>query len=66
MSNRTHPVDPSKDTRDEVIRALLNPDRDEADELGRTPHGAGASDRPMHASPREQAAAPINLQKVDE
>lgn len=66
MSNPTHPGDPSRDTREEVIRALLGPDRDEADELGRTPPGAGAGDRPMHASPREQAAAPINLQKVDE
>jgi hypothetical protein len=66
MPTSTRHDDPSRDTRDEVIRALLNPERDETDELGRTPPGAGAGDRPMHASPREQAAAPINLQKVDE
>ena len=53
------------DTRDEVLRALLDPERDGADELGRTADG-GAGEHPMHASPREQAAAPINIQKVDE
>ena len=56
---------PIDDTRDEVIRALLDPDRDEADELGRT--GDADTNAPaIHASPREQAAAPINIQKVDE
>jgi hypothetical protein len=53
------------DTRDEVIRALLGPDRNEANELGRTAAG-GVGEHGMHASPREQAAAPINIQKVDE
>ena len=56
---------PIDDTRDEVIQALLDPERDGADELGRTADG-GADEHPMHASPREQAAAPINIQKVDE
>jgi hypothetical protein len=53
-------------TRDEVIRALLDPDHEEADELGRTPADADGTDTATHASPREQAAAPINIQKVDE
>ena len=54
------------DTRDEVIRAMLDPDHEEADEVGRTNEGAGASEHAPHASPREQAAVPINILKVDE
>jgi hypothetical protein len=54
------------DTREEVIRAMLDPGHEEADELGRTPPDAGGRDTAPHASPREQAAAPINIQNVDE
>ena len=66
MTRPTHPDDPSRATRDEVVRALLDPDRDQADELGRTRTSGDAEEHPMAASPREQAAAPINIQKVDE
>ena len=66
MTRPANPGDTSIDTREEVIRALLNPERDEADELGRNGDSGGADEHPMHASPREQAAAPINIQKVDE
>jgi hypothetical protein len=54
------------ETREEVIRALLDPGHEEADELGRTPPDADGTDTATHASPREQAAAPINILKVDE
>lgn len=53
-------------TRDEVTRALLNPDDDKANEMGRTGSEPAANDKAPHASPREQAAAPINILKVDE
>jgi hypothetical protein len=66
MTRPAKPADPLIETRDEVIRALLDPERGEADELGRTPPRVDAADTTMHASPREQAAAPINIQKVDE
>jgi hypothetical protein len=62
----TKPRQPSQldDTRDEVVRALLDPEHPEADELGRTRFDDESV--PLRASPREQAAAPLNLLKVDE
>ena len=53
------------DTRDEVIRAMLDPEHEEADEVGHTTDAAAVEHAP-HASPREQAAVPINILKVDE
>jgi hypothetical protein len=53
-------------TREEVIRALLHADRSQHDELGRTRSTEFAGDPPYHSSPREQAAAPIDLHNVDE
>lgn len=60
--------DRPESTRDEVVRALLQPDRAQHDELGRT-LSLGVdddSDSEWHSSPREQAAAPIDLHNVDE
>jgi len=51
--------------RDEVVRALLHSDRAQHDELGRTMLEV-TGDSPYHSSPREQAAAPIDLHNVDE
>jgi hypothetical protein len=53
-------------TRDELVRALLDPEHPEADELGRTKLAEDDHEPSPRASPREQAAAPINLLKVDE
>ena len=53
-------------TREEVVRALLHSDRAQHDELGRTPSIEASGDPPYHSSPREQAAAPIDLHNVDE
>jgi hypothetical protein len=53
-------------TRDEVIRALLHADRAQHDELGRTLSLDMNGDAEFHSSPREQAAAPIDLHNVDE
>jgi hypothetical protein len=53
-------------TRDEVVRALLQPDRAQHDELGRTLSFGMDDDGESHSSPREQAAAPIDLHNVDE
>jgi hypothetical protein len=53
-------------TRDEVVRALLQPDRAQHDELGRTLSFGMDDDEESHSSPREQAAAPIDLHNVDE
>ena len=66
LNRPAHVRGPADETRDEVTRALLDPDRHDADELGRTGEGGDSSEQVMHASPREQAAAPINIQKVDE
>lgn len=56
--------------RDEVVEALLHPDRAEHDELGRTRQpGSGdakAGGGSAGTSPREQAAAPIDIEHVDE
>lgn len=64
-TRRAEPTAPDS-TRDETIRALLDDDRDEADELGRTEPERPNRRKTPHASPREQAAAPINIKKVDE
>jgi len=53
-------------TRDEVVRALLHADRAQHDELGRTLSLDMNGDAEFHSSPREQAAAPIDLHNVDE
>ena len=52
--------------RDEVVRALLHSDRAQHDELGRTLSLDSNADAESHSSPREQAAAPIDLHNVDE
>jgi hypothetical protein len=57
-------------TREEVLDALLHSDRAQHDELGRTwdvqrAHEVGAEEWSA-SSPREQAAAPIDLHNVDE
>jgi len=64
MSKPTSPTDEREATREEVISALLHPEQPEANELGQT--APGDDEPPLHASPREQAAAPINVLKVDE
>jgi hypothetical protein len=61
---------PPDATREEVLDALLHSDRAQHDELGRTwdvqgTHEVGAEEW-SQSSPREQAAAPIDLHNVDE
>jgi len=51
--------------REEIIEALLQPDRSRHSELGRT-DDANAQKRVRRSSPREQGAAPIDITKVDE
>ena len=53
-------------TREEIVRALLHSDRAQHDELGRTRSPEVSEDASSHSSPREQAAAPIDLHNVDE
>ena len=53
-------------TREEVVRALLHSDRAQHDELGRTLSFDMNDEGESHSSPREQAAAPIDLHNVDE
>jgi hypothetical protein len=53
-------------TREEVVRALLHADRAQHDELGRTRSMEMSGEQTYHSSPREQAAAPIDLNNVDE
>jgi hypothetical protein len=62
-NTRTGRTDP---TREEVVRALLYPDRAEYDELGRTGVSEPVDDWQVHSSPREQGAAPLDLDDVDE
>jgi hypothetical protein len=62
----THDRDRPDMTRDEVVRALLHSDRAHHDELGRTRSMQMKGERQYHSSPREQGAAPIDLQNVDE
>jgi hypothetical protein len=54
----------SEATRDELIDTLLHPDRARHDELGRTT-GTTPAESPA-AGPREQPAAPIDTDDVDE
>jgi hypothetical protein len=61
----SHPDWPDT-TRDEVVHALLHADRSHHDELGRTRSTEINAEAPYHSSPREQAAAPIDLHNVDE
>ena len=56
--------EPPDATREETVRALLHSDRAQYDELGRTL--SLDVDSPSSSSPREQAAAPIDLHNVDE
>jgi len=53
---------------EEVIDALLEPDRAHHDEIGRTSElPASAPEPPLaHASPREQPAAPLDPEAVSE
>lgn len=53
-------------TRDEVVHALLHADRSHHDELGRTRAPEIQAEAPYHSSPREQGAAPIGMDNVDE
>lgn len=52
-------------TAEEELLDALHPDRARHDELGRTRSGESETAQ-EHASPREQAAAPIDLERVDE
>jgi hypothetical protein len=63
FATHTHRPDTA---RDEVVQALLHTDRAHHDELGRTEQDMIPDDSPYESSPREQAAAPIDLQNVDE
>ena len=63
MAKLTTLPDRSDTTREEVVRALLHSDRAQHDELGRT---LSLDIDESHSSPREQAAAPIDLHNVDE
>ena len=65
MPKLTRQPDRPDATREEVVRALLHADRAQHDELGRT-RSVEFGDPPNHSSPREQAAAPIDLHNVDE
>ena len=53
-------------TREEVVSALLHSDRAQHDELGRTWSMEMDGEREYESSPREQAAAPIDMNNVDE
>ena len=66
MPKLTSQPDRPDATREEVVRALLHADRSHHDELGRTPSIDMDGDQDYHSSPREQAAAPIDLNNVDE
>ena len=63
MPKLTTQPDRPETTREEVVRALLHSDRAQHDELGRT---LSLDIDESHSSPREQAAAPIDLHNVDE
>ena len=66
MPKLTSQPDRSDTTREEVVRALLHSDRAQHVELGRTLSFGMDDDGESHSSPREQAAAPIDLHNVDE
>jgi hypothetical protein len=54
--------------REEVIDSSLHTDRAHHDELGRTEEPTEPDNHPDEAppSPREQPAAPLDIQKIDE
>jgi hypothetical protein len=60
--------DDDRQEREEILRALLHPDRAQHDELGRMDLSADeAEGHPSkQSSPREQGAGPLDLTKVDE
>jgi hypothetical protein len=62
----TSQTDRPDTTREEIVRALLHSDRAQHDELGRTWSTETSEDSEYYSSPREQAAAPIDLHNVDE
>jgi hypothetical protein len=62
----TSQTDRPDTTREEIVRALLHSDRAQHDELGRTQSMEMSGDSEYRSSPREQAAAPIDLNNVDE
>ena len=66
MPKLTTQPDRTDTTRDEVVRALIHSDRAQHDELGRTLSLDIDGKAESHSSPREQAAAPIDLHNVDE
>ena len=66
MPKITTPSDRPDTTREEVVRALLHADRSQHDELGRSRSEDFIGEPQYHSSPREQAAAPIDLNNVDE
>ena len=66
MPKLTSQPDRPETTREEVVRALLHSDRAQHDELGRTVSMEMSGDSEHHSSPREQGAAPIDLNNVDE
>jgi hypothetical protein len=60
---RNEPPQESNAVVEEVIDALLQPDRAHHDEIGRTEEPGGA--RPTdHASPREQPAVPLDIESA--
>ena len=67
---KSRQIDPPDSTREEVVDAMLHSDRAQYDELGRTRRIESADDRGdeewSRSSPREQGAAPLNLDNVDE
>lgn len=65
MPKLTSQPDRPDTLREEVVRALLHSDRAQHDELGRT-RSMEMEDAHSCSSPREQAAAPIDLNNVDE
>lgn len=68
MPKSTRPIDPPDSTREEVMDAMLHADRAQHDELGRTIESADDSGNEEWSlsSPREQGAAPLDLDNVDE
>ena len=56
------PPDNSEAVLEEMLEASLHPDRAHHDELGRTEESVEHHD----ASPREQAAGPLDVAHVDE
>ncbi|HET9362738.1 MAG TPA: hypothetical protein VFO58_23470 [Vicinamibacterales bacterium] len=70
MARLTSHTDLTDATREEILDALLHSDRAQHDELGRTWDVQGShepgSEEWSPSSPREQAAAPIDLHNVDE